>query len=142
VTTVTITKARQLMDCDANFRAMIEVWKEQKQCPLPIADLLLEYGLVSQSEAALWAATTEKRSQYDSAAPEHPYPIVYGYMMKTYYRWGASQGDDDCFYMAHHAPSRRLSPSEDMGFLSNRLSPTLTDALIDLLDYWKSEDSQ
>ncbi len=62
--TLTITDAKSLYEVSSDLRALIQVWVDERRCPLPLVDLLLEVGLESAAEAARWAATKEDRTVY------------------------------------------------------------------------------
>ena len=60
--TTTVTSAKELLDSgDVTFCALLSVWQDEGRCPLPLVDLLLEYGLADAAEAARWAATEPDR---------------------------------------------------------------------------------
>lgn len=62
--TQTVTDAKTLYEVSADFRAMIGVWVDERRCPLPLVDYLLELGLESQAECARWCATEKERADY------------------------------------------------------------------------------
>jgi hypothetical protein len=62
----TATTARELYECDPDFRALVGVWVEHRRCPLPLVDLLLGYGFESQAEAARWAATEPDKEAFSA----------------------------------------------------------------------------
>lgn len=64
MTDIITTAAELLTAGDSNFIGLLSVWELAGQCPLPLVDVLLEYDLESQAEAARWCATQPKRRSY------------------------------------------------------------------------------
>lgn len=59
--------ALELADAHPDFRALCEAWKESHEVPLPLADLLREFGLDAQADAVVWAAAVSGRKDYVQA---------------------------------------------------------------------------
>lgn len=57
--------AATLYDTDADFRALIQCWIDNRHCPLPLADYLRESDLEGQAEAAEWAALKPEAEVWD-----------------------------------------------------------------------------
>jgi hypothetical protein len=56
----TITTAAELYASCPTMQGMVASWVENRRCPLPLVDLLLENGLESQAEAARWGSGRER----------------------------------------------------------------------------------
>ncbi len=65
----------ELYQTDPGFRGFIAAWVEEKRCPLPLVDYLLDRDLEAPAEAARWAATAGNRSWTDDTDENaYPYP--------------------------------------------------------------------
>jgi hypothetical protein len=134
--TETGTTVRSLLEAgDPDLNGFLTIWEEQKQCPLPLVDWLLERGLEMAAEAARWAATTRTRTTWsDRIVALHPYPThdPNGKCNHKGWYWYVEGNDQyaDC------VPCGRMKPTHNRALW---VSPTCRDALIDLLDHWIPE---
>lgn len=129
--TTTITTASELYACCSDFAAMIELWRIERRCPLPMVDLLLEWGLESQAEAARWAATERLREPYKMHYPtEAPYPCEYTGVGTTDWYWICVKGIDT---------SDSLPPDHFACAFGHHESkqPTFDKAIVWMLDRWR-----
>jgi hypothetical protein len=94
--TTTVTSAADLLRLqEPTFVALLKVWETKGQCPLPIVDVLLDYGLTVQAEAARWCATEPKRPPYwmvGGSKRRHPQPSKLGdHLWEWHPRFGAPE---------------------------------------------------
>ncbi len=71
---------RELAD-NPDFQAFCEKWREDRWCPAPIVDWLLERDMPLQAEAARWAVNTEERmipNEYQKFSRVMPYIVTTG----------------------------------------------------------------
>lgn len=132
--TTTLT-ARQLLKMgDSTFCTMLRTWETERWCPVPLADYLREKGHESGADAAEWAAVTEERlywTNHNETVYSRPYPTSGDTVGQMGYFWAIGSHDD----YADVVPEGALTRPEDGCRL--RFFPTLTDALIGLLDGWQ-----
>lgn len=123
--------AKELYETDVGFRGFIAVWVENKRCPFPLADYLLERDMPTQAGAAYWAATTPDRLVYMSKWYENskcgPFPQDWG--KSGHWAFFPSSVCDS----AEDVPESHVPGLSD-GDGSNRPTPEL--AILDLLDLW------
>lgn len=130
--TATITDARSLYEVSSEFRAMLQTWVRERECPVPMIDMLLENGLERQADACRWAIDEPELPVFlptedEKRSPCKPYPTGHTTRKLGWY-WLRSSGVRS---RAHEIPRDRV---EDVD--SNQLR-TVRDALIWLLDHWK-----
>lgn len=71
---------QELYDQNDDFRRMMNYWMETKECPISLADVLIENGMESQANAAYWATSAR-------AFPgELKIPVATDHIV-TRYRW-------------------------------------------------------
>lgn len=132
-------KARDLLHRDPTFTALIQCWADEKQCPLGLADYLLEVGLGGQAEGARWAATKGKRAgtNFTPTDAKHPFPEELTEKESHYY-WFVPRYESgmDCW---HNELPEYLIPDEDsrdLWYYSDANSLPLLESLCVPLDLW------
>lgn len=134
--TKTITTAKELVEYNSDFLALLRCWERDRRCPLPMVDLLLEYELKSQAEAARWAATEKDKRQNDNGRVYGPSPCKFG---GVYYWVTEYQVDKDDPYGAwpescYTIPKDNFERVVHYG--TNKFYQQV-DALVWLLDNWR-----
>lgn len=124
-----------LYECDPNVRVFVDEWVRERRCPLPLVDVLLEYGLTAAAECARWAATEPDLPVYEPLAEMHgerggecgPYPAC-ECSEKPDWVWCASIYD--------HRRARAFDVPEDIRTVET-VTPTPAAAIVWLLDNWQ-----
>lgn len=88
--------AEEAYACDDTFRLLIDLWEQEKRCPLPLVDRCLELDMEEAADCCRWAATEGMRTSYTNRGYfMYPYPI------KCNYAGGVldSEGKYNCWYV-------------------------------------------
>lgn len=121
--------AAALYETDSDFRALIQCWIDNRRCPLPMADYLRERGLEGQAEAAEWAFWDSKTADDKGFAfPRTGMRNVWWCYTQTY--MGKYYNPDNGI------PEELQNEEEKRANDCLRYFPTLTQALLWLLDRW------
>lgn len=135
----------ELYRCDSTVQMLVDCWVQERRCPLPLADRLLELDQPDAADAALWAATEPDRPVYEPviSAGERggfcgPYPTKNNSTdpKLRYWFWAACTLQVSILY-ACDLPKWRINGSvENVKDVAN--APT--DLLLWLLDHWQPDD--
>lgn len=132
--TTTATCARDLWTLgEPTFCALIRMWAEERRCPRPLVDLLLEYGLDDAAEAATWASTEGPRPGFSIFSDRLDFPMPSTTPLSQRYRWYCDTTSEVCF---DNVPTGKCQPDKGVRSMA---ADTLTDALILLLDRWNKK---
>jgi hypothetical protein len=123
--TTTVTDAKGLYAVSSDFRMFIQIWVNERRCPLPVVDLLLEQGLEGPAEACRWAATTHARPAFSPDYElRYPFPTVDDGGFWYWFPCSYSQHNYDVPFVHVKAPSNH--------------EQDIIDELLWLLDNWKT----
>jgi hypothetical protein len=62
--------ATTLYTLDSTFKYFIDLWDQERECPVPLVDVLLEAGLDKQAEVARWCSEQESRPVFSPIGEE------------------------------------------------------------------------
>ena len=137
--TTTALTASELYGISSEFKAFLQLWDQERRCPIPLVDWLLEMGLDRAAEAARWAATKEDRPVYLPQYGERdsccgPYPSK-----GSLYKDGVSESSVVWYwrYIANYASS--IPSTAASNILHTPYSPlhhAPIKAILWLLDNW------
>lgn len=124
--------AAELYGCDTDFRAMLDTWVENRECPYPLVELLLERGLDNQADCARWVVSVGRRlvAPTDGITKSGIYPSLYeGYCYFC----------DDSKFTCKWDPRSHDLPFACVGEVTAQTHkfPSPGAALLWLLDAWK-----
>jgi hypothetical protein len=130
--------AAELFDTDADFRALLQCWIDNRRCPLPMADYLRERGLEGQAEAAEWAAWGVRQVSGDGVEMDVECYCFVRYSEFTSWWWALQDGRHQ--YSDERKPDNYiptiLTPENNKPVFTGPLEQTIPTALLWLLDRW------
>lgn len=140
--------AKELYEVDSEFRSMIDLWVQNRRCPLIAADKLRECGLDGQAQCADWCSWEMTKQQYVGDGQEFkcgPFPSVGQEKSNTtvpdgkwyWFAFDLRGYDDEDVSHANVIPTalaKYVQVVFQSEWYSNGYHNTVEDALLSLLD--------
>ncbi len=132
--------ATRLYATDTVFRVLVDLWVQEKRCPLILVDRCLDFGLEAAADCARWAATEPDRDVWaDRGTPRAascgPYPI--GGVEIGYYWCRTQRGIEH----ANEVPYHNATTNATAHSLKDHPAPA-RELILWLLDNWQPSKDQ